>query len=70
MVEATVLELEPVFAPTVYETVPFPVPGLPEVMVNHEAPLLAVHVQPAWVVTWTLPVPPCPVIEAVVGEME
>jgi hypothetical protein len=44
-------------------TVPFPVPLAPEVTVNHVALLVAVQVQPDWVVTLTVPVPPVPAID-------
>jgi len=50
--------------------VPLPVPLLPDVMVSHAAPLEAVQVHPAWVVTDTLPVPPDAPKLALVGEME
>jgi hypothetical protein len=46
MVEATVLEFELELLETEYDTFPLPVPCLPEVMVNQEAPLLAVHRHP------------------------
>lgn len=38
--------------------VPFPIPLVPEVMVNQEAALEAVQAHPGCVVTATLPVPP------------
>ena len=40
-------------------TVPLPVPLAPAVIDNHGALLLALHAQPAPLVTVTLPVPPC-----------
>jgi hypothetical protein len=49
---------------------PFPVPFLPEVIVNQEAPLEAVQVHPGCVVTDTLPVPPEALKLAFVWEIE
>jgi len=43
MVELAVLEVAPVLAETEYCTVPFPLPLLPEVMVNQDALLPAVQ---------------------------
>jgi hypothetical protein len=48
----------PVFAATVYCTVPFPEPDAPAVMVAKVALLVAVHVQPDAAVTLTDPFPP------------
>jgi len=48
----------PAFAATANATVPLPLPVAPDVMVIHGALLLAVHAQPAVVVTSELPVPP------------
>jgi hypothetical protein len=45
-------------AATEYETVPEPVPLAPLVIDIHDTALVAVHVQPAAVVTVTLPDPP------------
>ena len=45
----------PVFAATVTPTAPLPEPVAPEVIVIHGALLAAVHVQPAVVVTMTVP---------------
>jgi len=46
----------PVFAATLYPTAPFPDPAAPDVIVIQGALLAAVHVQPAVVVTFTVPV--------------
>jgi hypothetical protein len=46
----------PVLAATLYATVPLPVPVAPEVMVSHDALLVAVHAQPDPLVTVTVPV--------------
>ena len=46
------------FAATLKNAVPFPVPLAPPVTVIHEALLAAVHAQPAPAVTVLLPVPP------------
>jgi hypothetical protein len=47
-----------------------PVPDAPEVTVSQGAPLTAVHVQSARVVTATgVPAPPAAVAEALVGTM-
>jgi hypothetical protein len=46
----------PVFAATRYRTVPSPVPDAPEVIVIHDTLLVAVHVHPLVVSTFTLPV--------------
>jgi len=48
----------PVFASTVNATGPFPLPVAPDVTAIHGALLVAVHVQPAAVVTFEFPVPP------------
>lgn len=48
----------PVFASTVYVTVPLPIPEAPAVTVIQLAFDVADHVQVAPVVTVTLPVPP------------
>jgi hypothetical protein len=46
-------------AATLKATVPLPVPAVPEVIVSHDALLLAVQVQPLLVDTATgVPVPP------------
>jgi hypothetical protein len=44
----------PVLAATLRPTEPFPLPDAPEVIVIHGTPLVAVHVQPAAVVTATV----------------
>jgi len=48
----------PAFAAAVNATVPLPLPVAPDVIVIHGALLLAVHRQPAVVVTFEVPVPP------------
>jgi hypothetical protein len=53
-----------------YWTVPGPLPDAPDVTLIHEAPLLAVHGQPAAVVTETLPFDPAAGIEMLVGASE
>lgn len=54
-------------ASTEYDTVPEPDPVAPFVIVIQDTALDAVQVQPARVVTETLPVPPALVALAVVG---
>jgi hypothetical protein len=49
---------EPPLAATSYETVPLPDPLDPDVIVIHDALLVAVQLQPAAVVTSTLALPP------------
>ena len=48
----------PVFAATVNETLPEPLPDAPLVIVTHDAGLVAVQLQPAVVVTVPEPLPP------------
>jgi hypothetical protein len=60
---------EVVFAATLKDTVPLPVPLEPPVTVTQLAPLVAVQAQPVIVVTATLPVPPAPASACVDGEM-
>jgi hypothetical protein len=43
------------FAVAEYDTVPFPAPETPELMVSHESLLTAVQLHPTDVVTFTLP---------------
>ena len=50
-------DVDPVFAVTLYVTVPPPVPELPDVMVTQEAALAAVQLQPLVVLTVTVPEP-------------
>lgn len=65
-----VLMVVPVLAVTEYPTIPLPVPLLPEVIVIHEALLVAVHEQLLDEgVTVTLPVPADEVKDREVGEM-
>ena len=60
-----------VFAATVNPTLPLPLPFAPEVTEIHEALLVAVHVQPAAVVTATGdPAPPSAPIDCDVGAIE
>lgn len=59
---------EPVYAPTLYETDPFPLPL--DVVVTHVAPLEAVHAHPVPAVTPTVPEPPKESCVLAVGESE
>lgn len=61
------LRLAPVFAATVKLTVPLPLPLLPALIVIQLSLLVAVHVQPAVVVIFELPLPPAAVKVCVVG---
>ena len=56
MVSVPVREPAPVLAPTLYVTVPSPVPFEPAVTDSHAVFVVAVHVHPALAVTLTLPV--------------
>jgi hypothetical protein len=58
-----------VLAATVYPTLPVPVPLAPAEIVTHDAPLVAIQLHPAVVVTVTAPVPPMPGSEWLAGEM-
>jgi len=60
----------PVFAGTLYATVPLPVPLVPDVIVIHESMLdaIQVHVDPA--LTVTEPVPPAADADALVASIE
>jgi hypothetical protein len=58
----------PPLVPTVKPTVPFPVPLPPDVIVIHDALLVAVQPHAVPVVTLTVgPAPPLPLIDALVG---
>lgn len=57
------------FAATEYDTVPLPLPAAPPVIVIHETPLVADHVQPATPVTPTVPVEATPPTVTLVGEI-
>jgi hypothetical protein len=70
MEDPTVREDELAFAPTEYPTVPLPVPLLPDVTVNQEAPLLAVQRHGDCVLTLTVSVPPDAVKTLFGGEIE
>ena len=70
MVMVPVLEGEAVLAATVYWTVPFPDPLLPEVTVIQVMLLVAVQAHPEGAVTLTLPVPPEAAKGALVGLIE
>ena len=62
---------EDVFAPTLYVTVPFPVPLAPAVTDSHPVFVVAVQMQPALAVTVTVPVVATAVVKfAEVGEIE
>ena len=60
-------DCEVAFVATEYDTVPDPVPLAPDVIDIQDTALEAFHVQPAAVVTETLPVPPAVAALAVVG---
>ena len=60
----------PVLAATLKPTVPFPLPLVPEVIVSHDALLLAVHAHPLVVVTATLPLDAVSGAFWLVGAME
>ena len=57
------------FRSTEYDTVPFPVPGLPDVTLSQAAPLVVDHWQPAGVLTVKLPVALSLLKDALLGEM-
>jgi hypothetical protein len=59
-----------VLAATVNETVPLPLPLVPEVIVMKAVLLAAVHAQPVSVVTATLPPPPPEENDWLAGETE
>lgn len=50
-------------------TLPEPLPVAPLVIVTHDAPLVALHVHPAVVVTETVPLPPFAASDMLVGEI-
>ena len=70
MVIVPVLWLALLLDETEQETVPLPLPELPDVIVIQPALLTAVHEQPLWVVTLTLLLPPPEPKDLLVGEME
>jgi hypothetical protein len=57
------------FRSTAYETVPFPLPGLPDVTRNHVTALVAAHSQPPEALTPKLPVASPLLNDALGGEM-
>jgi hypothetical protein len=57
------------FAATLYDRVPLPLPLALEVIVIHDSPLVAVQAHPAWLVMVMVPLPPLGGAESVVGEM-
>ena len=59
-----------VLAATEYDTTPLPVPPPPAVMLNHAAPLVAVHAQPPTAVTVTVPFDAPPPTDTLAGEMD
>jgi len=69
-VSVPVREVVPVFAATLYVTVPLPVPLAPAVTVIQDALLVAVHAQPAVAVTVTVADPPLAAGLADVGDAE
>ncbi len=70
IVSVAALDVDEVFGAAVNATVPDPVPVAPLVIVTQDALLADVHVQPAAVVTATVPLPPFDGREALVGEIE
>ncbi len=69
MVTVPVRELVDVFAATLSETLPLPVPDAPEVTAIQDALLDAVHVQPVVPVTPTERAPPPDPADWLAGEM-
>ena len=69
MVKVPVRVLLEVFSATVYATLPGPAPVFPEMIVIKAALLVAVHEQPAVVLTATLPLPALAGNAWLVGEM-
>jgi hypothetical protein len=61
--------LAPLFAATLYDTLPLPLPLALEVIVIHASPLVAVHAHPAWLATVMVPLVPLSGADSVVGEM-
>ncbi len=59
----------PVFAATLYDTVPLPDPLAPAEIVAHETPVVALQEQPLPVLTAIFPLPPLEVKDALEGEM-
>jgi len=59
-----------VLAATEYATEPLPAPDAPDVIVNHEALLAAVHAHPVTAETLTLPVEAWAFTEMLVGEID
>jgi hypothetical protein len=59
----------PALAAAVNVTLPLPSPGLPDVTVNHEAPLVDVHGHPVAALTCTDPDPPEAGTDWLVGAM-
>jgi hypothetical protein len=65
------LRAAPLLTAALIDTVPLPVPLAPDVIDNHDALLVAVHVHPVPVVTVTgLVAPPPPPTDRVVGFTE
>jgi len=60
---------EPVFAATLYDRLPLPLPLDPDVMVAHDTPVDALQEQPLAVLTAILPVPPLEVNDLLDGEI-
>jgi len=69
IVSVAVLVCDVALDAAVNVTRPVPLPVAPLVMVTHDAPLVAVHVQPAVVATVTVPVPPLGASDWLVGEI-
>jgi len=58
-----------VLTATLYDTVPFPLPLAPDVMVSQPALLPAAHAQPVGAVTFTDPAPPAVASDWLFGEI-
>ena len=69
IVSVAVLVCDVVFDAAVNVTLPEPLPVAPLVIVTHDAPLVAVQLQPAVVVTVTVPLPPPGANDWLVGEI-
>jgi hypothetical protein len=70
MAKVPLRPLLPLFAFTVYDTVPLPLPLAPAEICTNPELLLALQPQPAAAVTFTLPLPPAAPKEAPVAESE
>jgi hypothetical protein len=59
----------PLFAATLYDTVPLPLPVALDVIVIHDAPVVAVQAHSAWPAMVMVPLVPLAGTDSVVGEM-